>query len=93
MSSKRSKVHPKYKTKYRVRNWAAYDCSLVARGDLTVWITPDALDAWRPTPTGRRGAQPRFSDLAMETALTLRRVTCHILLHNLYEFSSRMCRR
>jgi len=74
MSSKRSKVHPKYKTKYRVRNWPAYDRSLVARGDLTVWITPDALDAWRPAPTGRRGAQPKFSDLAIETALTLRMV-------------------
>ncbi len=58
MSSKRSKVHPKYKTKYRVRNWAAYDRSLVARGDLTVWVVPDALEAWRPAPTGRRGGQP-----------------------------------
>ena len=38
MSSKRSKVHPKYKTKYRVRNWPAYDRSVVARGDLTVWV-------------------------------------------------------
>ena len=72
MSSKRSKVHPKYKTKYRVRNWPAYDRSLVARGDLTVRITPDTLDAWHPAPTGRRGAQPKFSDLAIETALALR---------------------
>ena len=74
MSTKRSKVHPKYKTKYRVRNWPAYDRSLVARGDLTVWITPDALDAWHPAPTGRRGAQRKFSDFAIETALTLRTV-------------------
>ena len=76
MSSKRSKVNPKYKTKYRVKNWAAYDRSLVARGDLTLWITPDAFDAWHPTPTGRRGAQPKFSDLAIETALMLRLVFC-----------------
>ena len=71
MSSKRSRVHPKYKTNYRVRNWPAYDRSLAARGDLTVWITPEALEAWRPSPTGCRGAQPKFSDLAIETALTL----------------------
>ena len=29
-----SRVHPKYKTKYRVTNWAAYDRALVQRGDL-----------------------------------------------------------
>lgn len=72
MSSKRSRVHPTYKTKYRVTNWAAYDRALVARGDITLWITPEALEAWRSAPTGRRGAQPKFSDLAIETALTLR---------------------
>ncbi|MCP5067636.1 MAG: IS5 family transposase [bacterium] len=74
MSSKRSKVHPTYKTKYRVKNWSAYDRSLVARGDITLWITPEARDAWRPARTGMRGAQPKFSDLAIETALTLRLV-------------------
>ncbi|MCP5068238.1 MAG: IS5 family transposase, partial [bacterium] len=74
MSSKRSKVHPKYKTKYRVKNWAAYDRSLAARGDITLWITQEALEAWRPAPTGNRGAQPKFSALATETALTLRLV-------------------
>jgi len=72
VSSKRSKVHPKDKTKYRVKNGAAYDRSLVTRGDLTLWITPETLEAWQPKPTGRRGAQPKFSDLAIETALTLR---------------------
>jgi hypothetical protein len=36
MSKKRSKVHPKYKTKYRVRNWREYDRAFVAQGDLTV---------------------------------------------------------
>jgi hypothetical protein len=74
VSSKRSKVHPKYKTKYRVRNWPAYDRSLVARGDNTLWITPEAVEAWRPARTRSRGAQPKFSDLAIETALTLRLV-------------------
>ena len=38
VSSKRSKVHPKYKTKYRVKNWAAYDKAMVTRGDITLWI-------------------------------------------------------
>ena len=31
----KSKVHPRYKTKYRVVNWAAYNRALVRRGDVT----------------------------------------------------------
>jgi hypothetical protein len=30
------KIHPKYKTKYRVSNWAEYDQALVKRGDITL---------------------------------------------------------
>ena len=70
----RSRVHPKYKTKYRVSNWSEYDRALVQRGDITLWVSNDAVRAWTPTPTGRRGAQRRFSDHAIETALTLRLV-------------------
>ena len=29
-----SSVHPRYKTKYRVANWASYDRALVGRGDI-----------------------------------------------------------
>ena len=70
----KSRVHPKYKTKYRVSNWAQYDRSLVQRGDITLWISTDATDAWKPSPSGRRGGQRKFSDHAIETALTLRLV-------------------
>ena len=41
----KSRVHPKYKTKYRVGNWAEYDRALVQRGDITLWISTDATDA------------------------------------------------
>ena len=67
-----SKVHPTYKTKYRVANWAAYNQALVRRGDVTVWLSSDAIAAWTPGRSGRRGGQRRYSDLAIETALTLR---------------------
>jgi len=67
-----SRVHPKYKTKYRVANWAEYDRALVRRGDITLWISDDAISSWKPVPTGRRGAQRKFSDHAIEIALTLR---------------------
>ena len=67
-----SKVHPTYKTKYRVANWTAYNQALVRRGDVTVWLSSDAIAAWTPRRSGRRGGQRRYSDLAIETALTLR---------------------
>ena len=69
-----SRVHPKYKTKYRVGNWAEYDRALVQRGDVTLWISTDAIDDWKPAPSGRRGGQRKFSDHAIETALILRLV-------------------
>ena len=67
-----SKVHPTYKTKYRVANWPTYNQALVRRGDVTVWLSSDAIAAWTPRRIGRRGGQRRYSDLAIETALTLR---------------------
>ncbi len=67
-----SRVHPKYKTKYRVSNWAEYDRALVQRGDITLWISEDAIFSWKPAPSGLRGGQRKFSDHAIETALTLR---------------------
>ncbi len=70
----KSRVHPKYKTKYRVGNWPEYERTLVQRGDITLWISSDAMDAWRPAPSGLRGGQRKFSDLAIESALTLRLV-------------------
>ncbi len=70
----KSRVHPKYKTKYRVNSWTEYDRALVQRGDITLWISEDAIESWKPAPTGLRGAQWKFSDHAIETALTLRLV-------------------
>jgi hypothetical protein len=68
------RVHPKYKTKYRVTNWANYDWALVKRGDISLWISEDAIGEWILNPSGRRGALRTYSDLAIETALTLRLV-------------------
>jgi len=65
----KSRVHPKYKAKYHVGNWPSYDRALVQRGDVTFWLSPDAVDAWRPDPSKRPGAAGRFSDLAIETAV------------------------
>ena len=55
----KSKVHPRYKTKYRVVDWAAYNRALVRRGDVTVWLSSEAVAAWTPRQSGRRGGQRR----------------------------------
>ena len=68
----KSRVHPKYKTKYHVGNWPAYDRALVQRGDITVWLAPDAIATWEAVGVGKRGGQRQYSDLAIEIALTLR---------------------
>ena len=67
-----SSVHSKYKTKYHVGNWPASDRALVQRGDITVWLAPDAIATWEAVGVGTRGGQRQCSDLAIETALTLR---------------------
>ena len=67
-------MHPKYKTKYHVSNWPEYERALVGRGDVTLWLSAEAIQAWRPAPSGRPGGPRKFSNLAIETALTLRLV-------------------
>ena len=68
----KSRVHPKYTTKYCVGNWPAYDRALVQRGDVTLWLTPEAIAKWEAAGVGKRGGQLQYSDVAIETALTLR---------------------
>ncbi len=62
------------KQRHRATNSAAYDAALRQRGSLTVWFTEEAIAAWKAEPRTTRGGQPRYSDLAIATALTLRAV-------------------
>ncbi len=62
------------KQRHRVTNWSAYDAGLRARGSLTVWFSDEAIAGWRAEARTGRGGQPRFSALAITTALTLRAV-------------------
>ncbi|WP_157899143.1 transposase [Luteitalea pratensis] len=41
---------------------------------MTLWLSPEAMAAWGVPPCGRPGGQRRFSDVAIETAMTLRLV-------------------
>ncbi len=72
-SSKKKTATPK-KAVYPVKNWTAYDQALVQRGRLTVWLSEEAIDGWSYTGPTQRGAQFEYSDLAIETALTFRKL-------------------
>ena len=62
------------KSQYRVRNWSEYEAGLKKRGDLTVWLSDDALQGWRVPASGKPGGQRTYSDVAIEAALTIRMV-------------------
>ena len=70
MCAKRSRVHPPYKTRYRLSNSAEYDQALINRGSITFWISSSVIKKWSAKPSGKRGGQAKFSDLAIKTALT-----------------------
>src|ERR1044071_6932840 len=51
-----SRAHPTYKTKYRVTSWAPCDRALVGRGDVTLWVSPEAIATWEACGSRQRGA-------------------------------------
>ena len=73
-AGKSSRVNREYKTKYRIRNWREYERALRSRGDVTIWLSEEAIAAWTPPKNGLCGGQRRYSNLAILTALTLRLV-------------------
>ena len=54
-----TRVNRKYKTKYRVSNWREYERGLRSRGDITVWFSDEAREAWTPPNIGTEGP-PRW---------------------------------
>ena len=70
-------VRHKFKKKvYNKRDWKTYDAGLVNRGNLTIWFSEEAIAGWHPPAEGKkkRGHQPEYSDLAIETSHVLRLV-------------------
>ncbi len=74
MQSPKRRQYKHTKSRYQVKNWGEYEAGLRKRGDLTVWLSDEALDAWRAPPSGKPGGQRRYADIAIEAALTIRMV-------------------
>ena len=66
-----SPAKPKYR--YRVTNWAEYDRALVNRGNLTIWFDEAGIaESWTPPRPVGRGKPGLYSDVAIQTCLTLK---------------------
>lgn len=66
-------TRPSHQQCYKVTNWREYNASLVSRGDITVWFDEDVIDQWEHDNAICRAGHPFvYSDLAIETLLTLR---------------------
>ena len=73
------------KKAYRIGNWAMYEAGLRSRGDLTIWLSEEAIHGWRAAGRRKPGGQKLYTNLAIETALTLRAVY-HLPLRQLEGF-------
>ncbi|TPE62821.1 IS5 family transposase, partial [Shewanella sp. LC2] len=63
------------KPQYKTINWKQYNQALINRGSLTFWIDEDAIAQWKAKAEQPRKGRPRvFSDLAITTALMVKRV-------------------
>ena len=62
------------KPRYKTTNWKQYNKALINRGSLTFWIDEEAIAEWKQNKQGKRRRPRRFSDLAITTALMLKRV-------------------
>ena len=61
------------KHRYQVRNWSEYDRALVNRGSLTVWFDEQNIaQGWTPPRPKGRGKPGSYSDLAIQTCLTIK---------------------
>ena len=62
----------KTKPQYRTRNWKEYNTALVQRGSITLWINETVAKAWKAQSDGLPHKQKLYSDLAIQTVLTLK---------------------
>jgi hypothetical protein len=56
------------KQEQRLSNWAEYNEGLQRRGDLTVWISEEALSLWSEPPRTTPCGQPVYSDWRLSFA-------------------------
>ena len=57
----------------KIINWKEYNEALVLRGHFTLWISDDVIECWLHKNGGNKRGRPfTYSDLAIESLLTIR---------------------
>ena len=69
-----SRRHKIPKTRYAVKNWPAYEAALRQRGNIRIWIGGDVEAHWTVPSKRTAKGYPVYTDLAIQTVLTLRLV-------------------
>jgi len=70
---KRDKQLHGERTPRKIINWNEYNDALVKRGQFTLWIADDVVQHWHHKNPGNKVGRPfTYSDLAVETLLTIR---------------------
>lgn len=72
--SSRQQKRKKKKSSYRLKNWSESNAALKKRGNITLWFSDEALAHWKHQGPPQRGAQFYYSDLAIQTALTVKAI-------------------
>ncbi|ELV8657528.1 IS5 family transposase [Vibrio vulnificus] len=62
------------KPRYKTTNWKQYNKTLINRGSLIFWIDEEAIREWKQSKQKKRGRPRFFSDLAITTALMMKRI-------------------
>jgi len=64
------------KQKYKLRNWSEYNKALSLRGDITIWLSADAVAQWyeQDRVYDGTGTPKRFTDFAIITCHEIRQV-------------------
>lgn len=59
----------------KITNWPTYNKALINRGSITFWLDDEAIQTRYESATpSSRGRPQRYSDLAITTALVIKRV-------------------
>lgn len=65
------------RSKYKVRNWSEYNKALKQRGSLEIWFDRNLIKEWAariPKSERKKGAQPKYSDKAINVTLQFGKV-------------------
>lgn len=69
-----NKQQSKCKDKYKILNWSSYNESLKQRGNITFWLSEEAIGLWNYQGKRKPGGKIIYSDTAILSCLIIRKV-------------------